>query len=87
MSRKVAIVFLASSVVQASFSIDDVQAMSSAPETMRGFYQELLSTMQNAKVLGREGRYEKLDPVIHRTFDLPHMTRVAVGPSWGDPLR
>ena len=81
-SKKVAIVFLASSVVQVSFSIGDVQAMSAGPETMRGFYQELLSTMQNAEVLGREVRYEKLEPIIHRTFDLPHMTRVAVGPSW-----
>jgi phospholipid transport system substrate-binding protein len=81
-SRRVAIVFLASNVVLASFPVDGVRAMSSGPETMRGFYQELLSTMQNAEVLGREGRYEKLGPVIHRTFDLLHMTRVAVGPTW-----
>jgi phospholipid transport system substrate-binding protein len=83
-SRKAAIVFLASGIVLASFRIDDVQAMSDGPETIRGFYQELLSTMQNAEVLGREGRYEKLDPIIHRTFDLPHMTRVAVGPTWAN---
>jgi phospholipid transport system substrate-binding protein len=81
--RKIVIVFLASSVVLAAFLCDDVQAAASGgPETIRDFYQELLNAMQNAEVLGREGRYEKLDPVIHRTFDLPHMTRVAVGPTW-----
>jgi phospholipid transport system substrate-binding protein len=28
------------------------------------------------------GRYDKLAPVIRSTFDLPAMTRIAVGPEW-----
>jgi phospholipid transport system substrate-binding protein len=42
----------------------------------------LLATMRDAKRLGPKGRYEKLEPIITRVFDLPTMTRFAVGPSW-----
>ena len=28
------------------------------------------------------GRYHKLAPVVQHTFDLPAMTRFAVGPAW-----
>ena len=42
----------------------------------------LLATMKDGKRLGPKGRYEKLEPVISRAFDLPTMTRFAVGPTW-----
>jgi len=42
----------------------------------------LIEVMKNAKTLGIKGRYDKLKPVITQTFDLPDMTRLAVGPSW-----
>jgi phospholipid transport system substrate-binding protein len=32
--------------------------------------------------LGAKGRYERLKPVIGRTFDLPYMARAVVGPAW-----
>lgn len=57
--------------------------MTTAPsDTVRAFYEELLNTMQNAQALGPAGRYARLEPVIHRTFDLPYMTRLAIGSSW-----
>jgi phospholipid transport system substrate-binding protein len=46
------------------------------------FDQSLLDTMKDAKRLGPQGRYRRLEPVIAQTFDLPQMTRFAVGPSW-----
>jgi phospholipid transport system substrate-binding protein len=49
---------------------------------VRNFYAVLLDTMKEAKRLGVEGRYRKLAPVIGATFDLPAMTRIAVGSSW-----
>jgi len=52
-------------------------------ETLRGFNGELLSVMQNAKALGAKGRYQKLEPVVQRTFDVPFMTRLSVGVLWG----
>lgn len=49
---------------------------------IRVFYDALLTVMKQAKELGVRGRYEELAPVIHRTFDLAAMTRIAVGPDW-----
>ena len=49
---------------------------------VKSFYSTLLDTMKEAKRLGIEGRYKKLAPVIIATFDLPAMTRIAVGPTW-----
>jgi phospholipid transport system substrate-binding protein len=42
----------------------------------------LLSTMRDGKRLGPKGRFEKLEPIITGVFDLPTMTRYAVGPTW-----
>lgn len=49
---------------------------------VKTFYAALLETMKDAKRLGVEGRYRKLAPVLDSTFDLPAMTRIAVGPAW-----
>jgi len=49
---------------------------------IRTFYDALLATMKQAEQLGVRGRYDKLAPVIRATFDLPAMTRIAVGPEW-----
>jgi phospholipid transport system substrate-binding protein len=38
--------------------------------------------MKQAKQLGLKGRYEKLAPVLAKTYDLSLMSRIAVGPSW-----
>src|SRR5579883_2003586 len=51
-------------------------------DIIKGFYDTLLSVMQQAKTLGLKGRYEKLDPAIHKAFNLPLMTRLSVGPDW-----
>jgi phospholipid transport system substrate-binding protein len=50
--------------------------------TIDAFYAELLGVMRNGRQLGPEGRYRKLEPVVDRTFNLPLMTQVAVGPRW-----
>jgi len=52
----------------------------SAP--IRTFYDALLAVMKQAEALGVRGRYDKLAPVIRATFDLPAMTRIAIGPDW-----
>jgi phospholipid transport system substrate-binding protein len=38
--------------------------------------------MKNGQKLGFVGRREHLAPAIRRTFDLPRMTRLMVGPQW-----
>ncbi len=46
------------------------------------FDKALIETMKAGPPLGAQGRYRKLLPVVEATFDLPLMTRVAVGASW-----
>jgi phospholipid transport system substrate-binding protein len=42
----------------------------------------LLDVMKNARSLGVRGREQRLRPVMEQVFNLPAMTRIAVGPSW-----
>ncbi len=57
-------------------------ALSNPEGTVRSFYSVLLGNMQQGRMLGESGRYARLAPVVDRTFDIPLMTRLAVGPAW-----
>lgn len=57
-------------------------AAPSPQETIRGFYATLLTAMKEGPRLGESGRYAMLAPVVSRVFDVPFMTRLAVGPDW-----
>jgi phospholipid transport system substrate-binding protein len=50
---------------------------------VQSLYYTLLGMMKNGGTLGASGRYAQIAPVIRQIFDLPLMTRLAVGPSWG----
>jgi len=58
------------------------EAPDPAVQQIQTFYNVLLDSMKHAKELGMKGRCDKLKPAIDQTFDLPDMTRLAVGPSW-----
>ena len=51
-------------------------------ETVRSLYDTLLTTMRNGPALGARGRFAQIAPVVRRVFDIPFMTRLAVGPEW-----
>ena len=51
-------------------------------DTVQALYDALISTMKNGRTLGQSGRFTQLEPVIRRTFDIPAMARLSVGPSW-----
>jgi phospholipid transport system substrate-binding protein len=51
-------------------------------ETVRSLYATLMETMRNGATLGSHGRYAQVEPVVRRLFDIPFMTRLAVGPQW-----
>jgi phospholipid transport system substrate-binding protein len=51
-------------------------------ETVRSLYDTLLATMRNGPALGARGRFAQIAPVVRRVFDIPFMTRLAVGPEW-----
>ena len=48
---------------------------------IQGFYGELLDTMKQAAALGVKGRYQKLEPVIFKTCDVPFMAKLTIGGS------
>src|SRR5271166_1334112 len=52
-------------------------ALGGGSDTVQGLYDALLST-----TLGKSGRFTQLEPVIHRSFDIPSMARLSVGSSW-----
>ncbi len=54
----------------------------SSGDTVQSLYDALLVTMKNGRTLGQSGRFTQLEPVIRRTFDIPVMARLSVGPSW-----
>ena len=59
------------------------QATSPGPtEAIRQFYAELQNVMQHAAQLGAKGRYQQLEPIVHRLFDVPYMAKLSIGPPW-----
>lgn len=53
-----------------------------AASRIDSLYGALLDTMKQAKQLGVKGRYDKLAPVLAKTYDLAVMSQIAVGASW-----
>ena len=58
------------------------EATDPAAARVSTLYGALLQVMKQAKQLGLQGRYDKLAPVLAKTYDLPLMSRIAVGQSW-----
>jgi phospholipid transport system substrate-binding protein len=54
-----------------------------AAAVIRRFYDALLSVMKEAKRLTFDQRYQRLSPVISQVYNLALMSRLAVGPAWG----
>jgi phospholipid transport system substrate-binding protein len=65
---------MAASASQAAAPVGPVQRLDNA----------LIDVMKNGQALKFEGRYEKLAPVLNAVFDVPAMTKIAVGPMWND---
>ena len=57
-------------------------APTSGGDTVQGLYDALLGTMKNGRALGQSCRFMRLEPVIRRSFDIPTMARLSVGPTW-----
>ncbi|MGD0959910.1 MAG: ABC transporter substrate-binding protein [Methylomonas sp.] len=54
----------------------------SARQVVEDFQNELLAVMKQGKELGFKGRYEKLDPIVRKSHDLPKIARIVVGKQW-----
>ena len=57
-------------------------APTSGGDTVQGLYDAPLGTMKNGRALGQSCRFMRLEPVIRRSFDIPTMARLSVGPIW-----
>src|SRR5215813_2539659 len=77
----VAFWFLVASCIVLAFPAS-AAAPSSPTDVVRNFYTVLLDLMQHGTALGPKGRYQKLEPVVRGTFDVPFMARLSVGPGW-----
>ena len=69
-------------LLAAGIFTENASALADPQGNVRGFYDALLTTMRNGPTLGQSGRYARLAPVVDRVFDVPSMTRLAIGPSW-----
>src|SRR5690349_7305424 len=49
---------------------------------VQSLYDALLQTMKDGEKLGFDGRYQKLEPVIHKVFDVATMCKIAMGGYW-----
>ena len=57
--------------------------LAAGPEdSVNAFHETLISTMKDGRTLSESGRYATIEPVVHRVFDLPLMSRLAIGASW-----
>lgn len=68
--------------VLVSFMPAQGYAQETPKATIENFYATLLGVMKQAKTLGYQGRYAKLEPAVDRTFNLHDMGRLAIGPQW-----
>jgi phospholipid transport system substrate-binding protein len=72
-------------VVAASLLLFSPAARATSPgptDVIRQFYGELQNVMQHATTLGARGRYQKLEPIVLGSFDVPFMARLSIGPTW-----
>jgi len=53
-----------------------------AAGVIQRLYAALLAVMKSGRQLAFAQRYDRLAPTIRTTFDLPLMSRLAVGPGW-----
>ena len=57
--------------------------LAAGPEdSVNAFHETLISTMKDGRTLSESARYARIEPVVHRLFDLPLMSRLAIGASW-----
>jgi len=61
---------------------DPAETPPGATAVIEGLHAALLGTMKQAEALGFEGRYQRLEPTLRRTFDFDFMAEKACGRYW-----
>lgn len=81
--RRIAVAWLGLGLAGLTLLCSAEATGASALDTVQGFYDTLLTTMRRGNELGQSGRFIQLQPVVHSTFDVPSMARMAIGSGWG----
>ena len=66
-------------LIAIGFSPCPASADDSPAAVTAAFQDSLIAVMKEAKTLGVRGRYDRLAPIVERTFHLPTMTHMAIG--------
>ena len=62
---------------------DEAPAAASEPKkVVDALHEQLIGVMKNADSLGYKGRFEQLEPVVGRLFDISFMAEKSVGRHW-----
>jgi phospholipid transport system substrate-binding protein len=80
--RSLTLAGIALCLVVAALAPRAVAMPTGGTDAVRSLYDTLLQTMRNGPTLGPRGRYAQIAPVVRQVFDIPFMTRLAVGPAW-----
>lgn len=76
---------LTAGAILATASFVTALAQSSTPtEAVERLHAGLLEVMQAGDDLDYDARYRQLEPIVRGSYDFPFMTRIAVGPTWGE---
>jgi phospholipid transport system substrate-binding protein len=83
-SRRRFLILAATGAASSTFALPGTAfaAMDPAAARIQAFYDVLLDAMKQGKTIGIQGRFEKLLPAVHNTFDMPALTKTACGPAW-----
>lgn len=82
-SRRVLLLSAASAAICAAAPRRAAAAdAAAAPAVIQHFYDVLLGVMKDANHLSFDQRYQRLAPTTTQTYNLPLMSRLAVGPGW-----
>ena len=76
--KKLAILTLSLSSLYASSAFSQEES-ATARQIIDKFQTELIHVMKDGKKLGYAGRYEKLEPAVMNSHDLPKIARIVVG--------
>lgn len=68
-------------VLAVSVAVPSAYAAQDPQQVIERLSDQLLGVMKQGKQLGFRGRFDKLRPAISEAYDMPAMTRAALGPS------
>lgn len=73
---------IAAILVTALIQVAPAAAQEGPKEVIQRYYDVLYDVMRNAQALGFDGRYERIEPAIENTFNLPFIASFSVGRYW-----